>query len=176
MHTIAQSAASGAIVSSTRNNGCAMRVWEQNAVGLDSLKLVEKPEPKPGAGQIVVAMKAASLNYRDLLTIKMGGAPLPLIPFSDGAGVVEAVGSGVSRVKVGDRVCPTFFQSWIDGPIKAESRNLALGGSVPGVLQEKMLIDAEGVIAVPDHLPSRKRRRCLAPGSRPGAPSRWKRP
>jgi NADPH:quinone reductase-like Zn-dependent oxidoreductase len=55
-------------------------------------------------------------------------------------------------VKVGDRVCPTFFQSWIDGPVTAEARNLALGGSVPGVLQEKMLLDAEGVIAVPDYL------------------------
>ncbi|HSM95518.1 MAG TPA: NAD(P)-dependent alcohol dehydrogenase [Rhizomicrobium sp.] len=129
-----------------------MRVWELNAVGIDNLKLVEKPEPKPGPGQIVVAMMAASLNYRDLLHVKMGGTPLPLIPFSDGAGVVEAVGSGVTRVKAGDRVCPTFFQSWIDGPVRAESRNLALGGSVPGVLQEKMLIDAEGVIVFPDHL------------------------
>lgn len=130
-----------------------MRVWEvQNAFGIDNLKLVEKAEPKPGPGQIVVAMKAASLNYRDLLTVKMGGAPLPLIPFSDGAGVVEAVGSGVTRVKVGDKVCPTFFQSWTEGPVTAEARNLALGGSVPGVLQEKMLIDAEGVTKFPDHL------------------------
>ncbi|MBS0274369.1 MAG: NAD(P)-dependent alcohol dehydrogenase [Proteobacteria bacterium] len=129
-----------------------MRVWELNAVGIDNLKLVEKPAPKPGPGQIAVAMKAASLNYRDLLHVTMGGTPLPLIPFSDGAGVVEAIGSGVTRVKAGDRVCPTFFQSWIGGPITAEARNLALGGSVPGVLQEKMLLDAEGVIAVPDHL------------------------
>jgi NADPH:quinone reductase-like Zn-dependent oxidoreductase len=129
-----------------------MLVWELNAVGIDNLKLVEKPGPKPGPGQIVVGMKAASLNYRDLLHVTMGGAPLPLIPFSDGAGVVEQVGAGVTRVKVGDRVCPTFFQSWIDGPVTAEARNLALGGSVPGVLQEKMLLDAEGVIAVPDYL------------------------
>lgn len=130
-----------------------MRVWEvQNAFGIDNLKLVDKPAPTPGPGQIVVAMKAASLNYRDLLTVKMGGAPLPLIPFSDGAGVVEAVGSGVTRVKVGDKVCPTFFQSWVDGPVTAEARNLALGGTVPGVLQEKMLIDAEGVTKFPDHL------------------------
>ncbi|MGN6514820.1 MAG: zinc-dependent alcohol dehydrogenase family protein [Rhizomicrobium sp.] len=129
-----------------------MRVWELNAVGIGNLKLVERPEPKPGPGQVVVAMKAASLNYRDLLHVKMGGTPLPLIPFSDGAGLVEAVGSGVTRVKAGDRVCPTFFQSWPGGPITAEARNLALGGSVPGVLQEKMLIDAEGVIAFPDYL------------------------
>ena len=135
------------------HTGFAMRVWEvQGSFGIDNLRLVEKPEPKAGPGQIVVAMKAASLNYRDLLHVTMGGAPLPLIPFSDGAGVVEQVGAGVSRVKVGDRVCPTFFQSWIDGPVTAEARNLALGGSVPGVLQEKMLLDAEGVIAIPDYL------------------------
>jgi NADPH:quinone reductase-like Zn-dependent oxidoreductase len=130
-----------------------MRVWEvQGSFGIENLKLVDRPEPKAGPGQVVVSMKAASLNYRDLLHVTMGGAPLPLIPFSDGAGVVEAVGAGVTRVKIGDRVCPTFFQSWISGPVQAESRNLALGGSVPGVLQEKMLLDAEGVIAVPEYL------------------------
>lgn len=131
-----------------------MRVWElENAFGIENLRLVEKPRPAPGRGQIVVGMKAASLNYRDLITIKgMGGAPLPLIPFSDGAGVVEAVGDGVGRVKVGDRVCPLFFQSWMDGPVTAESRNLALGGSAPGVLQEHVLIDAEGVYPFPAHL------------------------
>ena len=130
-----------------------MWVWEvQNAFGIDNLKLIEKPEPKAGPGQVVVGMKAASLNYRDLLHVTMGGAPLPLIPFSDGAGVVEQIGAGVTRVKVGDRVCPTFFQSWVGGPVTAEARNLALGGSVPGVLQEKMLLDAEGVIAIPRHL------------------------
>ncbi len=60
--------------------------------------------------------------------------------------------AGVTRVKVGDRVCPTFFQSWESGPVTAEARNLALGGSVPGVLQDKMLLGAEGVIAVPDYM------------------------
>ncbi len=131
-----------------------MRAWEiQSAYGLDHLKIAEKPEPKPGAGEIVVAMKAASLNYRDLLTVKGfgGGFPLPLIPFSDGAGEVVAVGDGVTRVKKGDRVCPLFFQSWLSGPVSFESRMKALGGSVPGVLQEKMLIAAEGVSKFPAH-------------------------
>ncbi len=121
--------------------------------GIDHLKVVEQPEPKPGEGQIVVAMKAASLNYRDLLMVQgMGGAKLPVIPFSDGAGDVVAVGSGVTRVTPGDRVCPIFFQSWIDGPVAAPKRVAALGGSVPGVLQEKMLLDAEGVTPFPVHL------------------------
>jgi len=99
-----------------------MKVWEiQNAYGIENLNLVEKPEPTPGPGQIVVSMKAASLNYRDLLTVigYGGGFALPLIPFSDGAGEVSAVGPGVSRVSVGERVCPLFFQSWLSGPVTA---------------------------------------------------------
>ncbi len=132
-----------------------MKVWEiQNAYGIDNLNEADKPEPKPGAGEIVVAMKAASLNYRDLLTVigYGGGFPLPLIPFSDGAGVVEAVGAGVTRVKAGDKVCPLFFQSWLDGPVTAESRYRPLGGPLSGVLQQKMLVEADGVSKFPAHL------------------------
>jgi NADPH:quinone reductase-like Zn-dependent oxidoreductase len=132
-----------------------MRVWEiQESYGLDHLRLAERPDPSPGPGQVVVAMKAASLNYRDLLTVKGmgGGFPLPLVPFSDGAGEVTAVGANVKRVKVGDRVCPLFFQSWFDGPVADYSRASALGGSAPGVLQEKLVLDAEGVSRIPDHL------------------------
>jgi len=132
-----------------------MKVWEiQNAYGLDNLKPADKAEPQPGPGQIVVAMKAASLNYRDLMTVKGWGGnfPLPLVPFSDGAGDVVAVGDGVKRVKAGDKVCPLFFQSWFEGPVTFESRMLALGGSVPGVLQQKMLIAGEGVSKYPAHL------------------------
>ena len=132
-----------------------MRVWEiEGSYGLDRLRLANRPDPVPGPGQIVVAMRSASLNYRDLVTVKgmAGGFPLPMIPFSDGAGEVVAMGSGVSRVKVGDRVAPSFFQSWIDGPVSAISRARALGGSADGVLQEKFLVDAEGVSIIPDHL------------------------
>jgi NADPH:quinone reductase-like Zn-dependent oxidoreductase len=132
-----------------------MKVWEiQNAYGIENLHEADKPEPKPGKGEIVVAMKAASLNYRDLLTVigYGGGYPLPLIPFSDGAGEVAAVGAGVSRVAVGDRVCPLFFQSWLDGPVTAESRNRPLGGPLSGVLQQRMLLDDYGVSKFPAHL------------------------
>jgi NADPH:quinone reductase-like Zn-dependent oxidoreductase len=98
----------------------------QNDWGIDHIDAVEQPAPQAGPGQIVVAMKAASLNYRDLLTVEgKGGAKLPLIPFSDGAGEVIAVGQGVSRVRIGDRVCPTFFQSWIDGPVSAAQGRVA---------------------------------------------------
>jgi NADPH:quinone reductase-like Zn-dependent oxidoreductase len=132
-----------------------MKVWEiQNAYGIDNLHMAEAAEPKPGPGQIVVNMKSASLNYRDLLTVigYGGGFPLPLIPFSDGAGEVAAVGAGVTRVAVGDKVCPLFFQSWLSGPIVAESRNKPLGGPLSGVLQQKMLLDADGVSKFPAYL------------------------
>jgi NADPH:quinone reductase-like Zn-dependent oxidoreductase len=132
-----------------------MKVWEiQNAYGIENLNLVDKPEPVAGPGQVVVAMRAASLNYRDLLTVigYGGGYPLPLIPFSDGAGEVAAVGRGVTRVAVGDKVCPLFFQSWLSGSVTAESRNRPLGGPLAGVLQQNMLLDADGVSKFPDHL------------------------
>ena len=122
--------------------------------GLDHLRRVELAAPQAGAGQVVVRMRAASVNYRDLLTVqgKGGTRRLPLVPFSDGAGEVIAVGDGVSRVKIGDRVCPQFFQSWIDGPPTAAKRSKPLGGPLPGVLQDEMALDSEGVARFPDHL------------------------
>ena len=132
-----------------------MKIWQvAREWSIDAMELVERPEPEPGPGQVVVRMRAASLNYRDLLTVQgQGGAyKLPLIPFSDGAGEVAAVGQGVSRVSVGDRVCPMFFQSWFDGGPSAGGRRLGLGGTRPGVLQELLLLDAEGVSRIPDHL------------------------
>jgi NADPH:quinone reductase-like Zn-dependent oxidoreductase len=132
-----------------------MKVWQvAREWSIDAMELVEQPEPSPGPGQIVVRMWAASLNFRDLLTVegKGGSHKLPLIPFSDGAGEVAAVGEGVTRVAVGDRVCPMFFQSWFDGRPSASNRRLALGGTRPGVLQELMVLDAEGVSRIPSNL------------------------
>lgn len=131
-----------------------MRVWaNQDAFGIDYLKPVERPEPKPDAGEIVVDMKAASLNYRDLLTVTTGaGNTLPLVPFSDGSGVVSAVGSRVSCVRVGDRVCPLFFQSWLSGPVTPESLRKPLGGPLDGVLQQRMKLTEDGVSRIPDYL------------------------
>jgi NADPH:quinone reductase-like Zn-dependent oxidoreductase len=132
-----------------------LKVWQvAREWSIDAMELVERPDPEPGAGQIAVWMRAASLNYRDLLTVqgKGGAYKLPFIPFSDGAGEVTAVGDGVTRVSIGDRVCPMFFQSWFDGRPSASNRRLALGGTRPGVLQELIVLDAEGVSRIPDHL------------------------
>ena len=132
-----------------------MKIWQvAHEWSIERMEMVERPDPVPGPGQVTVHIRAASLNFRDLLTVqgKGGVTKLPLIPCSDGAGEVTAIGEGVTRIAVGDRVCPMFFQSWFDGGPSAGNRRLALGGSRPGVLQESMLLDAEGVSRIPDHL------------------------
>jgi NADPH:quinone reductase-like Zn-dependent oxidoreductase len=123
--------------------------------GVDQLKMEEKDPPKPGHRQVLVKMKAASLNYRDLLVI--GGnysrnLPFPLIPLSDGAGEVVDVGEGVSRWKVGDKVASTFFQEWISGKVTESAGRTALGGFVNGVLAEYVAFDEAALVAIPDHL------------------------
>lgn len=133
-----------------------MKLYEiEKEFGIDALKLVEKDEPKPRHQQVVVRMRAASINYRDLLMIDgkySRNLPLPLIPFSDGAGEVVAVGEDVTRWKPGDRVLSTFFQSWTSGPISNAAAGSALGGAVNGVLAEYVALDEEGWVAIPEHL------------------------
>jgi NADPH:quinone reductase-like Zn-dependent oxidoreductase len=119
------------------------------AYGLENLKIVEKPDPKPGPGQIVVAIKASSLNYRDLATVTAPSGRIPFIPCSDGAGVVTAIGEGVSRVKVGDHVASLFFQTWLAGEATQKALSGALGGTLDGVLQEKLLLSEQGVTPIP---------------------------
>ncbi|HZT52308.1 MAG TPA: NAD(P)-dependent alcohol dehydrogenase [Stellaceae bacterium] len=125
------------------------------ASGFDALKMAERPMPQPGPRQVVVKVKAASFNYRDVMIASGSyarGLKMPLIPLSDGAGEVAAVGTGVSGVKVGDRVCGIFFQRWITGPVRPDIQEAALGGSADGMLTEYALLDGEGVVRVPDHL------------------------
>jgi NADPH:quinone reductase-like Zn-dependent oxidoreductase len=113
------------------------------------------PDPKPGHGQVLVRIKATSLNYRDLLVAKglySRNLPLPLIPLSDGAGEVAAIGPGVTRVKPGDRVAGIFMQTWIDGGPNETKGRSALGGAINGVLAELVVLDQEGLVLFPDHL------------------------
>jgi NADPH:quinone reductase-like Zn-dependent oxidoreductase len=133
-----------------------MKVVElRDSFGLDSLVVGERPEPKPGIGQVLVKMKAFSLNYRDLMVVKGLYNPklkLPFVPLSDGVGDVAAVGEGVTRVKAATRVAATFMQKWIGGEVNEAKAKTALGGGVEGVLAEYVVLDADGVTPVPEHL------------------------
>ena len=132
-----------------------MRAFELRAFGIDALALTERPEPRPGPGHILVQMRALSLNYRDLMVVKGVYNPkqrLPLIPLSDGVGNVVAVGEGVTRVKIGDRVAPIFMQLWLCGDITEDKARSSLGAQVEGVLAERVVLHEDGVVHVPEHL------------------------
>lgn len=119
----------------------------------DNICMGERPEPEPGPGQVLLRMKAASLNYRDWVLCQRGygrrSGTLPLIPVSDGAGQVVAVGEGVSRVAVDDLACPIFGQTWISGPMRDEHWSDLLGGPLDGVMQEFMVLHESGLVKAP---------------------------
>jgi len=119
--------------------------------GMENLRLIDKPAPPPpGAGEVLLQLKASSLNARD---VGMANRPTdtPVIPFSDGCAVVEAVGPGVNLVKAGDRVSTLFYPNWLDGQLTAEKRAGPLGGSV-GAAVEQLILPQTAVAKVPDHL------------------------
>jgi NADPH:quinone reductase-like Zn-dependent oxidoreductase len=123
--------------------------------GLDSVHVVDRPDPTPAPGQVVVRVRACSLNYRDLLVAT--GAydpriPLPRVPLSDGAGEVAAIGSGVTRFKVGDRVAACFMPGWIEGDLTPAKAQSALGGAVDGMAAELVCLPESGLVPIPDHL------------------------
>jgi NADPH:quinone reductase-like Zn-dependent oxidoreductase len=122
--------------------------------GIDGLKLADRPTPQPGYGEVLVRVRATSLNYRDLATVKgfVPGLKLPRIPLSDGAGEIVEVGSGVTRVKRGDRVAGIFMQAWLAGPpIDAYWRS-ALGGAIDGMLAEYVVLNQDGLVHVPGYM------------------------
>ena len=133
-----------------------MKTCELQATGnLNGLVIVDRPYPDPGPGQIVVKVRAVSLNYRDLLVANgmYGKVALPLVPVSDGAGEVMVVGDGVTRWKTGDRVAATFFPDWIAGEMSAERTRSARGaGTTPGMLSEFVVVSEQSVVAIPSHL------------------------
>jgi len=127
----------------------------QGAFGLDSLTQVDLPDPVPQRDEVVIRMRAASLNYRDLMVV-MGTynprQPLPLVPFSDGVGEVVAIGPEVTRVKIGDRVCPIFAQGWLEGEATMAKLKTTLGAPLNGVLSELFLTRETGLVKPPSFL------------------------
>lgn len=132
-----------------------MQAWQISSFGIDSLEVVERPDPTPGPGEVAVAIRAASLNFRDLMTIEGHYNPrlrFPRIPCSDGAGEVIAAGEGVTAWKPGDRVAGIFMQNWLDGPLTPAKSKGALGGDVDGMLATRVVLREAGVVAIPEHL------------------------
>jgi NADPH:quinone reductase-like Zn-dependent oxidoreductase len=132
-----------------------MKAFEIQEFGIDNLALVEREKPRPGTGEVLVRLTAASINYRDIRMAQGVYNPKlkrPMIPLSDGAGIVEETGPGVSRFKNGDRVAACFMQKWIDGPVTREKAASALGGGIDGVLREFALFSEEGLVRAPDSL------------------------
>jgi NADPH:quinone reductase-like Zn-dependent oxidoreductase len=134
-----------------------MRVFQiENDWGMDNLKVSSRPDPKPGAGEVLLRMKASALNFRDLLVPDRGygshTGTLPLIVLGDGVGEVIEVGAGVIRVKVGDRALPCFCQAWISGPPTPERMSRSLGGPAEGTMAEYMCLSQEAMVKAPAYL------------------------
>lgn len=133
-----------------------MRAWQiEGAFGLENLRAVERPVPEPGPGEALVRLEAVALNSRDLQMI--GGAynprqPLPLVPCSDGAGVVEAVGPGVDGLSGGESVVTMMNPRWTAGEPRRETIRATLGGPLDGTLAEYVVLPASGAVPYPSHL------------------------
>ncbi len=133
-----------------------MRAWRlADAFGIDRLELEERPDPALGNRDVRIQVRAVSLNYRDIAMVEHGVSPrgvqLPLLPCSDAAGEVVEIGTGVSRVKVGDRVASTFFQGWLSGDSPPPGA-AALGGALDGVLADLVVLHEDGLVYPPGHL------------------------
>lgn len=132
-----------------------MKQFEIREFGIENLTLAEVDTPRPGYGEVLVRMRAASLNYRDCMIVKGVYNPKmkrPMVPLSDGAGIVEQVGEGVTEFKKGDRVAGCFFQGWTGGPPTREKVSLALGGGIDGVLREYLVFSQDGLVLAPSTL------------------------
>lgn len=123
---------------------------------IDSLRIVDCPDRDPGANEVVVRVRAVSLNYRDFLMANglypLGRDYAGVVPCSDGAGEVVAVGAKVTRVKPGDRVAGMFMQAWQAGSVTPDLARSALGGEIDGMLAEKVVLHEDGLVPLPAHL------------------------
>jgi NADPH:quinone reductase-like Zn-dependent oxidoreductase len=129
--------------------------FDKLGTGLDGLTLGERPEPKPGRNEVLIKVHARSLNYRDSLIL--GGryafqGKIGTIALSDGAGEVVALGEGVTRVAIGDRITCSYFPRWIDGPISLEMASDQFGCTRDGMLAPFVVAEEQAVVKVPAHL------------------------
>jgi NADPH:quinone reductase-like Zn-dependent oxidoreductase len=134
-----------------------MKAIHLKQFGIENLVLTNEKIPTPGPHQVLVRIEAVALNYLDI-AIASGTynptIPLPRIPASDGAGIVEGIGSDVTRWKKGDRVMVNFYQKWIGGRRTAEKANSITGQATSGLLAEYACIDEEALVRTPANLTS----------------------
>ena len=134
-----------------------MKVFQlENNWSIDNLRITERSKPVAGPGQLLLKIRAASLNYRDLVVLKRGyglnTGNLPLIPVSDGVGEIMKVGKGCSKDLLGKRVCPMFMPKWIRGLPNRDSITSTFGGPIDGLMTEYLVINEESVVEVPEYL------------------------
>lgn len=132
-----------------------MNTLELRGTGLDSLTFTQRPRPaSPGAGQLLLRQRAAALNFRDLAIARgeYGSYARPLVPGSDAVSEVVEVGAGVTRFRIGDRVCPLDTPGWSAGPPEERALRDRLGGPSGGVLTEWLVVSEEAAVAAPAHL------------------------
>jgi len=132
-----------------------MNRWEISSFGLDNLELAATPRPVPKAGEILVKIEAVSLNYRDTQVVENGmtaALAFPFTPASDMAGTVVAVGEGVTRFSVGERVISTYITNWIDGNPKTWAEMPTQGGPIQGMLAQYVTTPAEWCVRAPKNL------------------------
>lgn len=118
------------------------------------IDLQQVADSQPGVGEVLVRVKACSLNYRDLIMVR-NDRKLPiggLVPLSDGAGEIVALGAGVRDRQVGERVVADFFRRWSTGPFSKTAMDSAQGGAVDGMLAELVALPADAVLPIPEHL------------------------
>src|SRR5215469_17365112 len=123
--------------------------------GVGGIALRASEDPRPGLREILMRVRASSLNYRDLMVLKGGGrgpTKIRVVPLSDGAGEVAVIGEGVTRVKIGDRIAGCFHPRWLGGPIKADYPTDRLGANLDGMLAEYAVSSEEALVHVPSHL------------------------
>jgi NADPH:quinone reductase-like Zn-dependent oxidoreductase len=134
-----------------------MKQWQiTDEWSFEGLKLRDAERPEPGPGEVLLQMKAVSLNYRDYLMVGRGygrmSGELPLVPLSDGVGEVVALGAGVEDVALGSRRLPCFIQTWFSGDMGPAGFAGALGGPLDGTAREYMPVPVAASVPVPEHL------------------------
>jgi NADPH:quinone reductase-like Zn-dependent oxidoreductase len=132
-----------------------MKSYKLTRFSPEGLHEMERPDARPGPGEALVRLQAASLNFRDVMIVSgaFPGLPLPFVPVSDGAGVVVELGEGATGFSVGDLVCPVFLQGWQAGPkAHAVPTPAPLGGPLDGVMREYAAFPTTNLIRAPGHL------------------------